>query len=81
MRVLTAVLAIAAALTALVLRHGGRLPSRGWLPWIAGLAAVYSAWTIYGAGGEAVAWGLALLVLSLPAYYLCAALARRQLSD
>jgi basic amino acid/polyamine antiporter, APA family len=77
----TLFLYLACMLAALVLRHGGRLPSRGWLPWIAGLAAVYSAWTIYGAGGEAVAWGLALLVLSLPAYYLCAALARRQPSD
>jgi basic amino acid/polyamine antiporter, APA family len=63
---------------ALVLRLGGRFASRTWLPWIAGLGVLYSAWTIYGAGGEAVAWGLGLLLLALPAYYLFAAIGRGQ---
>ncbi len=71
----TLFLYLACMLAALVLRLGGKLASRAWLPWIAGLAVIYSAWTIYGAGGEAVAWGLGLLLLALPAYYLFAALA------
>lgn len=61
---------------ALVLRFNGSLASRKWLPPVAALAVLYSAWTIYGAGEEAVAWGLVLLVLGLPAYYAFAALAR-----
>lgn len=68
---------LACMLAALHLRLGGRLASGKWLPWVAGLGVIYSAWTIYGAGGEAVAWGLALLLLALPAYYLFAAMARR----
>lgn len=62
---------------AVQLRLGGKFASRSWLPWVAALAVLYSAWTIYGAGGEAVAWGVALLLLALPAYYLIAALAKR----
>jgi len=73
----TLFLYLACMLAALVLRLGGTLSSRLWLPWIAGLGVIYSAWTIYGAGGEAVAWGLGLLLLALPAYYLFAALGRR----
>lgn len=59
-------------LAALQLKFGGALRSRAWLPWIAGLATLYSAWTIYGAGGEAVAWGVGLLLVSLPLYPLIA---------
>jgi basic amino acid/polyamine antiporter, APA family len=32
------------------------------------LAALYSFWTIYGAGGEALIWGMVLLVAGLPIY-------------
>lgn len=33
------------------------------------LAALYSAWTLYGAGSEAFWWGMALLALGLPLYF------------
>ena len=59
---------------ALQLRFGAGWPAGRWLPWVAGLGVLYSAWTIYGAGGEAVVWGVVLLVLALPIYY---ALGRR----
>jgi len=54
---------------ALKLRFGGGWISGRLLPWIAGLGVIYSAWTIYGAGGEAVVWGLLLLLVSLPIYF------------
>lgn len=57
-------------LAALRLRFGAGWRAGAWLPWIAGLATLYSAWTIYGAGGEAVAWGVALLLVALPLYAL-----------
>ncbi|MXO88127.1 amino acid permease [Altererythrobacter aestuarii] len=56
--------------SALRLRFGGGMASRRYLPWVAALATLYSAWTIYGAGGEAVAWGVGLLLVSLPVYAL-----------
>ena len=34
------------------------------------LAAIYSCWTIYGAGAEALIWGVALLFLGLPVFWL-----------
>lgn len=34
------------------------------------LAALYSCWTIYGAGAEALGWGLALLLAGLPVFWL-----------
>ena len=34
------------------------------------LAALYSCWTIYGAGWEALGWGVALLIAGLPVYWL-----------
>lgn len=49
----------------------GRSMGRG-LFWIAGLATLFSAWTIYGAGGEAVAWGVGLLAVSVPIYFFLA---------
>ena len=33
-------------------------------------AALYSCWTIYGAGQEALLWGLALLLFGLPVFWL-----------
>lgn len=57
-------------LAALRLRFFAGWASGRWLPVVAALAAAYSAWTIYGAGGEAVVWGLALLAAALPVYWL-----------
>ena len=37
---------------------------------IVALAATYALWTIYGAGAEALAWGVALLVAGLPVFWL-----------
>lgn len=37
---------------------------------IVALAALYALWTIYGAGGEALAWGVALLLAGLPVFWL-----------
>ncbi len=36
---------------------------------VASLAAIYSLWTLYGAGAEAFWWNLALFVAGLPVYY------------
>jgi basic amino acid/polyamine antiporter, APA family len=46
--------------------HGRRL---GWLLVVAALAALYSLWTLYGAGAEAFVWNLALFAVGLPVYY------------
>jgi APA family basic amino acid/polyamine antiporter len=37
---------------------------------VAMLAALYSAWTLYGAGPEAFWWGMGLFALGLPLYFL-----------
>jgi len=34
------------------------------------LGAVYSLWALIGAGREAVLWGLALLAVAIPVYFL-----------
>ena len=60
---------LACMLAALTLRLDTRFTSRRWLLWVALLGTVYAVWTIYGAGGEAVAWGLGLLLVSLPVYW------------
>jgi APA family basic amino acid/polyamine antiporter len=39
---------------------------------IAALAGLYSLWTIYGAGAEAVGWGVVLLAAGAPVYFLVA---------
>lgn len=76
---------LACMLAALQLRLNpeldGGMRARAWLPWIAGLGALYAAWTIYGAGGEAVAWGVALLLLALPLYPIIQAGARRATAE
>jgi APA family basic amino acid/polyamine antiporter len=46
--------------------HGRRL---GWLLVVAALAAIYSLWTLYGAGAEAFWWNMALFIAGLPVYY------------
>jgi APA family basic amino acid/polyamine antiporter len=32
------------------------------------LALIYSVWTVYGAGTEALLWGLLLLIAGIPIY-------------
>lgn len=54
---------------ALRLNLSGRLASMRFLPWLAGLATLYAAWTIYGAGREAVGWGVALMLFSVPIFF------------
>ena len=34
------------------------------------LAALYSCWTIYGAGAEALVWGVALLLAGFPVFWI-----------
>jgi APA family basic amino acid/polyamine antiporter len=60
----------ACALAALKLRRKGVVRQTTALIVIAALAAVYSLWTIYGAGPEAVTWGFVLLFAGLPLYWL-----------
>ena len=48
----------------------GRMPATTGFKMILALAAIYSIWTIYGAGWEALGWGSALLILGLPVYWL-----------
>ncbi|MEZ5891885.1 MAG: amino acid permease [Parvularculaceae bacterium] len=60
---------LASALSALKLRADGRLAMAPLLLIAALTAVIYSIWTIYGAGGEAVGWGVALLFAGLPVYF------------
>ena len=41
-----------------------------WLLAVATLGALYSAWTLWGAGKEAFVWGMGLFALGLPLYFL-----------
>jgi basic amino acid/polyamine antiporter, APA family len=41
-----------------------------WLLAVAMLGALYSAWTLWGAGKEAFVWGMGLFALGLPLYFL-----------
>ncbi|MDB5455491.1 MAG: amino acid permease [Caulobacter sp.] len=56
------------ALAALRLQARGQLDASLALSLIAVAAAVYSVWTLYGAGGPAVAWGVVLLAAGAPVY-------------
>jgi basic amino acid/polyamine antiporter, APA family len=47
--------------------HGRKMT---WLLAVAMLAALYSAWTLWGAGAEAFWWGMGLFALGLPLYFL-----------
>jgi APA family basic amino acid/polyamine antiporter len=67
--VATLVLYLAAALTALTLLRRGQLKG-GAITAAAVLAVTYALWTFYGAGGEATAWGAALLATGIPVYFL-----------
>ncbi|GJL90528.1 amino acid permease [Hyphococcus sp.] len=58
----------ASALSALQLQRAGKLKSSPLLLAAAMSAVIYAIWTIYGAGGEAVTWGVGLLFAGLPVY-------------
>jgi APA family basic amino acid/polyamine antiporter len=49
-----------------------------WLLIVASIATVYSLWTLYGAGGEAFLWNMALFALGVPVYYVSKAQRRRE---
>jgi APA family basic amino acid/polyamine antiporter len=70
----TLVLYLACALATLLLLRRGTLVARGahagWLAIAAILGGGYALWTLYGAGAEALLWGLVLLVLSIPVFFL-----------
>ena len=48
----------------------GTVKANAAFPLIMALAAIYALWTIYGAGLEPLAWGLALLVAGIPIFAL-----------
>jgi basic amino acid/polyamine antiporter, APA family len=48
----------------------GAVKANAAFPLIMALAAIYALWTIYGAGLEPLAWGLALLVAGIPIFAL-----------
>jgi basic amino acid/polyamine antiporter, APA family len=62
------------SLAAFKLALRGDLGVRGrklvWLLAVAMLGALYSAWTLWGAGKEAFLWGMGLFALGLPLYFL-----------
>jgi APA family basic amino acid/polyamine antiporter len=64
------ILYLACALAALRLQQRRLLPRSTVLTLLAALAALYSIWTLYGAGYEATAWGAALLAAGIPVYLL-----------
>lgn len=67
---LALILYLACALAALRLQYTGRIAGSATLSVIASLGALYSLWTLYGAGYEATAWGAALLTAGIPVYFL-----------
>jgi len=67
---LALVLYLACALAALRLQRTGRIERSATLSVVATLAALYSLWTLYGAGYEAVGWGAVMLAAGIPVYVL-----------
>jgi len=70
----TLVLYLSTALAALWLLHRRRIAVQGPQATLLAVAAVlgslYALWTFYGAGKEALLWGLVLMVASVPVYFL-----------
>jgi APA family basic amino acid/polyamine antiporter len=70
----TLVLYLFTALAALWLLHRRRIavqgPNAALLAVAAVLGCLYALWTFYGAGKEALLWGLVLMVASVPVYFL-----------
>lgn len=56
------------ALAALTLQARGRVKGTAVFAILGVLAAIYSVWTIWGAGMEAILWGFALLAAGVPVY-------------
>jgi len=56
------------SLAVLKLGREGRMPLSPGLAIVAGVAAIYSAWTFYGAGWSVTGWGLVLLAAGAPLY-------------
>lgn len=54
------------ALAALRLQNQGRIPASRVLSVIAVIAALYSVWTLYGAGASVAFWGAVLLLAGIP---------------
>lgn len=63
------VMYIACALAAVKLMREGRLAGTLALRIVSGVALLYGLFTLYGAGGEALMWGLGLLLLAIPVYF------------
>ncbi len=63
------VMYIACALAAVKLMREGRLAGSIGLRLVSGVALIYGVFTLYGAGGEALLWGLGLLLLAIPVYF------------
>ena len=59
---------LACSLAVLRLQASKKMAADRALTVIASLAALYSAWTFYGAGWSPTLWGLVLLVAGLPVY-------------
>ena len=70
----TLVLYLSCALATLWLLHRRRIvvqgPNAGLLAGAAVVGSLYALWTFYGAGREALFWGLVLMVASVPVYFL-----------
>src|SRR5690606_17205200 len=67
---LALILYLACSLAALRLQRTGRMQGSATLSIVATLGAIYSLWTLHGAGYEATGWGAALLVAGIPVYFL-----------
>jgi APA family basic amino acid/polyamine antiporter len=70
----TLVLYLLCALAMLALLRKGRVGARGgyaaWLGVAAVVGTLYALWALVGAGAKAVLWGLVLLALGVPVFYL-----------
>jgi APA family basic amino acid/polyamine antiporter len=59
---------LACSLAALKLSRTGRMPAGAMLRGIFVVAALFSAWTLWGAGAEALGWGAVLTLAGLPLF-------------
>ncbi len=66
----TLVTYLACSLATLKLRRDPRLAASPELTVLASIGVLFSLWTLYGAGREAVVWGAALLASGIPVYAL-----------
>ncbi len=64
------VMYLGSIVSAFWLYRKGQLHASGSFPLVMALAALYALWTIYGAGAEALLWGMALLVAGVPIFLL-----------